>query len=195
MDDLADLSDEALVKQIVAHSYQNENSFAELVRRCQGRVYSTCLRIMGNPQDAEDMAQEALFRAYRKMALFEGRSAFSTWLYRLTVNVCLNELKKQRRIPQPEKIALEEMTGMRDSPSLNGSHGVDIIQEDLGQALRDLPEPQQLILQMRDLEERSYEDIARQNGISLSAAKMRILRARVALRSALLSSRQEQAMR
>lgn len=178
MIDLRKLSDEALVKRVIDQRFQDESSFAELVRRYQGRVFATCLRMMEDTHLAEDMTQEALFRAYRKLASFEGRSSFSTWLYRLTVNVCLNELKRLRRTVH---LPLDELNEFPLGPNQVGSDPDQAHQQEFRQALNELPEQYREILQLRELEGRSYQEIASRMEISLSAAKMRVQRARAVL--------------
>ena len=74
----------------------DQQAFAALVQRHQATVYRVCYRVLGNREDAEDAAQEAFLRAYRKLDTFRGESAFGTWLLRLAVNVALNEHQRRR---------------------------------------------------------------------------------------------------
>ncbi len=91
----ADVTDAALVARAQAGERQ---AFSTLVRRHQATVYRVCYRILGDREDAEDAAQEALLRAYRKLDTFLGQSAFKTWLLRLTVNVSLNERARRKSL-------------------------------------------------------------------------------------------------
>jgi len=72
-------------------------AFEELAAKYQHKIYSLAYRYMGCEEDASDMAQEALIKAYRSLATFKGESSLGTWLYRITTNVCLDELRKRRR--------------------------------------------------------------------------------------------------
>ena len=75
------------------------DAFEELVRAHEKTIYNLALRMVGNPQDAEDMAQEAFLKAYRSLPEFRGESKFSVWLYRIVSNVCLDHLRRQGRRP------------------------------------------------------------------------------------------------
>ncbi len=72
-------------------------AFEQLMERYRKSVYSTCFRMAGNPEDAADMAQEAMLKIFRSMDKFRGNAKLSTWIYRITVNACLDELKKIQR--------------------------------------------------------------------------------------------------
>ena len=75
------------------------DAFEELVKAHEKPVYNLALRLVGNPQDAEDMAQEAFLKVYRSLPEFRGESKFSVWLYRIVSNVCLDHLRRQGRRP------------------------------------------------------------------------------------------------
>ena len=76
----------------------DERAFETLIGPYLDTTYRLCLRMMGNEQDAADMAQEALVRAWRALGSYKGQSRFSTWLYRVTCNVCLDELRKRKNM-------------------------------------------------------------------------------------------------
>ena len=75
------------------------DAFETLLRAHEKTVYNLALRMTGNPEDAEDMAQEAFLKAYRSIDAFRGESKFSVWLYRIVSNVCLDHLRRQSRRP------------------------------------------------------------------------------------------------
>ena len=85
------MTDQELVQ---AARQGDQEAFAQLVEEHQGRVYSLAFRMVGNPDDAADLTQEAFLSAWRGLAGFDGRAAFSTWLYRLTTNACIDFLRR-----------------------------------------------------------------------------------------------------
>src|SRR3954471_11477701 len=82
---------------ILAFRAGNEGAFDRLFERHQEYVYNVCLGILGNPDDARDCTQDTFLRVYRKVGEFRAQAAFSTWLYRVTVNVCVGQLRKRPR--------------------------------------------------------------------------------------------------
>lgn len=90
--------DEDLVRQACQGDHE---AFAELVRRHHGLVYNLCLRLVGQPADAADATQEVFLRVFTRLGHFRGRARFRTWLYRIAVNTCQDELRRRRRRPWP----------------------------------------------------------------------------------------------
>lgn len=99
--ELVGLDDGALVARTQAGERE---AFSELVRRHQIAVYRVCYHILGSRENAEDAAQEAFTRAYRKLETFQGRSRFKTWMLRLTINVSLNERARRREPPRKDML-------------------------------------------------------------------------------------------
>jgi len=87
-------------------------AFEDLVREHQTRLYHTCLRMMANPDDARDMAQEILVKVWRNLPAFKGESSLSTWLYRIAMNTCLDELRRRKKAKQTSMEALAESGGL-----------------------------------------------------------------------------------
>ncbi|MGE5391139.1 MAG: RNA polymerase sigma factor [Deltaproteobacteria bacterium] len=169
-------------------------AFEELVAQYQGKVYALAFRYMGNEEDASDMAQEALLKAYRSLRLFKGNSSFGTWLYRITTNVCLDELRRRKRRITP--LSLDEPLAMQDGEEVDKeipdqSPGADILYEqkefsDYIQVLLDELKPEhKTAIVLRDVMELSYEEIAQTLDCSLGTVKSRISRARDMLRKKL----------
>ena len=107
--DLSQLSDETLVELFVSDPLRYAQAFELLVERYQGKVFGLSLRMMGNRDEAEDQAQEVFVKVYRSLGRFEGRSRFSTWLYRIAVNACLDAIEKRRRRPQAADIEWSDL--------------------------------------------------------------------------------------
>ena len=77
----------------------DRKSYKELYDLCKNRVYSTAIRLLGNPQDAEDAAQETFVKVFRNIHMFRGDSSIFTWIYRITVNICIEHMRKRKNIP------------------------------------------------------------------------------------------------
>ncbi|MGB0387852.1 MAG: RNA polymerase sigma factor [Ardenticatenaceae bacterium] len=179
----SDLSDQKLIELCLARGAKDDRPFSELFRRHQAIVWRVCYRFMGNSQDAEDLTQEVFFKAYRKLDQFEGRSALSTWLYRIAVTTCLNEKRRRSRRPSVTSTSIDDMAESLAADSSEERWLTQIQQSRLLDALNKLNKKQREILQLRDFEQLSYKEISQKLGISLSATKMRIQRARLALQT------------
>jgi len=186
-------SEEQLLKKSLSG---DTRAFEELVAQYQGKVYALAFRYMGNEEDASDMAQEALLKAYRSLRLFKGNSSFGTWLYRITTNVCLDELRRRKRRITP--LSLDEPLATQDGEEMekdipDQSPGADILYEqkefsDYIQTLLDELRPEhKTAIVLRDVMELSYEEIAQTLDCSLGTVKSRISRAREMLRKKLVN--------
>jgi RNA polymerase sigma-70 factor (ECF subfamily) len=153
------------------------------VDRYRDQVINTTYRFLGDLHDAEEMAQEVFLKVYRGLPAFRAESSFSTWLYRITFNTCKNELRRRRRQPTLLDPDLESLGILL--PTMPSAEEVviahqqrDAIQETLNRL--SVADREALIL--RDVQGFSYQEIAEVLGIGLSAAKMRVRRARLAFR-------------
>jgi RNA polymerase sigma-70 factor (ECF subfamily) len=173
-------------------------SFEALYGLHKRRVYSLCLRMMGNTAEAEDMTQEAFLQLYRKIATFRGESAFSTWLHRLSVNVVLMHLRKkglpevsleEQMEPQQEDGPKKDI-GARDNV-LAGS----IDRVNLERAVEHLPPGYRIIFVLHDVEGYEHNEIAEMMGCSIGNSKSQLHKARMKLRELLRISQQEKVAR
>lgn len=181
-------SEEYLVKQ----SMQGETrAFEELVSQYHNKIYALAYRYMGNEEDAYDMAQETFIKAFRSLRSFKGNSSFSTWLYRITTNVCLDELRRRKR--RIVAISLDEPLATQDGDEVekeiaDSSPGVDIIYEQkefsqyIQQLLNEMKPEHKTAIVLRDVMGFSYEEIAEVMNCSMGTVKSRISRAREVLR-------------
>ncbi len=188
---MINLSDQALVEKIRAGDYQ---AFEFLVTRYESKVYRLAIRMLRNPQDAEDALQETFLQVFRGLAGFEGRSKFSTWLFRLATNVCLMRIR--HRETEPSKLLpLEDYLPKLeegDSPQMMdwADRPEDALlskesREKMMEALDKLPPEYRAVFILRDIEGFSNAETGESLGISVAAVKSRLHRARLALRGML----------
>lgn len=164
-------------------------SFEQLVLLYQDKVYSLSLRLTGQAQDAEDLAQEVFVRAYRYINSFRGDSDFGTWLHRIAVNTWLNQKRKiqpkaayslDEPVYSDDGEVKREIADMSEEPEsvLLSSQ----MSEKLHRAVESLPKDQKAVLLLREVEDYTYEEIAGMMDCSVGTVKSRLSRARDALR-------------
>lgn len=166
----------------------SEGAFAQLVDLHGKRVYALALRMTGNPEDAEDVAQEAFLSAWRGLPNFRGEAGFSTWLYRLTSNAAIDFLRKNRR-PRAEYSLDGGVPDLPDpAPSPQDQAESQNLRESVRWGMGELSQAHREILDLREYQGLSYEEIARKLDVDLGTVKSRLSRARCALRKILLQS-------
>lgn len=176
------LTDEDLVDVCRARSPRDDRPFRELFRRYQNVVWRICYGVVRNSQDAEDLTQEVFVSIYRNLKHFEGRSSLKTWIYRIAINTSRNELRRRARRPQLAGKSIEDMSDFLEGEGTVELYWLSQIRNaNLREAIQQLSSKQFEVIRLRDFEQRSYEEIAKLLGISLSATKMRIQRARLML--------------
>ena len=172
----------------------NTNEFESLVLEHQKNVYNLALRMVGNPDDALDMAQEAFLKAYNSLGSFRGDSKFSVWLYRLTSNICIDFLRKSSRqqtlpltfINGEDDVQEIEISDIRFAPETELEKKE--FQEAIWSGLSALPEEYRRILILREINGMSYDEISQAVGIESGTVKSRLFRARKRLCAALTDS-------
>ncbi len=182
-DALTDEADETVVARCQAELPDCLDAYRELVRRYEGLVFSTCMKMLGNIQEAEEVSQDAFLRVFHKIHQFEGRSAFKTWLFRIVYNFCLGKRKalatRRERMESVNEEITAEAEAISASASVAGaafdaSHGPgEMVREALA-GMR--PEEQQIIV-IRFISDLSLDQMAEVLDIGLSATKMRLYRA------------------
>lgn len=171
----------------------NQEAFERLVEENQNKVYSLALRLVGDREEALDLAQEAFLKAWQGLKAFQGESSFSTWIYRLTTNVCIDYLRKQKRRQGVETaVSLDdEDSGWAEPADWEQDPQRKLEQSErvraLGKAMEQLPEHQRRALVLREISGLSYQEIGQALDLDLGTVKSRIARARLALRKILLS--------
>lgn len=159
-------------------------AFNALMEAHQNRMYAVALRMFGSREDAEDCVQEAMLRIYRSLASFKGQSTFSTWVYRITMNICLDEMRRRKNRQGASLDGLLEEgwspSDDRDTPERHALRRE--VRGAILQYIRELPEDMRAAVVLRDIQGLSYEDIARALDANVGTIKSRISRGREKLR-------------
>lgn len=173
------------------------SAFESIYRLHSRRVYALCLRMLGNPEEAEDLTQEAFLLLFRKIQSFRGESAFSTWLHRLTVNVVLMHLRKK----SPPIIPIEATPDPDDetfpvsvdigAPDLLLEGSIDRI--NLERCIQKLPVGYRKIFVLHDIEGYEHNEIAEMLGRSVGDSKSQLHKARTRLREQLHEHQRDKA--
>ncbi len=154
-------------------------AFDELVRDHYARVYACAFRLVGNHEDAEDLAQECFVRAHGALAWYRGQGSLSGWLRRIVVHLAHDRFRAAGRRPEDGALPLErgELTAEPSSQA-----GAQELARVLDEALRRLPAHQRIPLVLRTLEGLDYEEIASVTGVTPATARTQVMKARRALR-------------
>lgn len=172
-------------------------AFEKLIEIYQKKIFNLAYRIVGNFDDAGDLTQEALIRIFKSIANFKEQSSFSTWVYRITTNVCLDEIRKKknrRMLSLDEEIHVEdgEMKRqiMSDDPLPDEVAEREELRSIVSSAIDSLPEEQRIMITLRDIQGLSYDEIAEVLNCPAGTVKSRINRSRQALRNVLMTKRE-----
>jgi RNA polymerase sigma-70 factor, ECF subfamily len=152
-----------------------------LLRRHHPRLLALCRRLTDDPTDAEDACQEALVAVARGIRRFDGRSAFSTWAYRVTTNACLDELRRRRRRPVPDFTPGEEAPAHRPPAAVSDPGDGVAARLDVDAALAAIAPDFRAAVVLRDLCQLSYDEIAEVLDVPPGTVRSRIARGRAAL--------------
>jgi RNA polymerase sigma-70 factor, ECF subfamily len=172
---------------------RDEVAFSEVVRLYQHKVYNLLYRMIGNHEEAEDLAQEVFVTVFKSIDSFRGESKFSTWLYRVAANHCKNRIKYLSRRSRTSGDGLDgvpehSMEDAGSAPLQSHIDGPDQILEGLqlegllAQAIAALDEEHRLLIVLRDVEELSYQEIGEITSLNEGTVKSRLHRARMAIK-------------
>ncbi len=176
------LSDEDLIKYFLSEN--DDHYFTLLLERHARLVYGRCLSMLRSPQDADDAAQVVWTKVYFALPKFRADSQFKTWLFRIVNNHCLNIVRSRKEL----LIELDDNASYDLEPTESTADKIDI-EINVTKMLDSVSKQEKAMLIMKYVDNYSYEDIARQFNISLSAAKMRIVRAKERIRKHAQDSR------
>ncbi len=186
-----DQNDAALVERVQTGDKQ---AFNLLVARYQYRIQNLVARLISNPIEQEDVAQEAFLKAYRALGSFRGDSAFYTWLHRIAINTAKNHLASLSRRPPSQDVALDEpseasglaaMNGLVELNSPEASYQNDQLVTIIKQTIANLPQELRQAIMLREFDGLSYEDIAEAMECPVGTVRSRIFRARDAIEQAM----------
>lgn len=163
----------------------DRGAFDDLVAMTYRGNYTLALRLTGNEEDARDVTQEAYLRAYRSIESFRGDAHFSTWMYRITANCASTHLGRRWRHRHDSLAAADEVIDLRPDSDPNACVEALELRGRVADALAGLPPKLRAVIVLRDIYELPHDAVAEELGISSSAAKVRLHRARNQLRSKL----------
>ena len=164
-------------------------AFEQLMAAHENKMYAVALRMCGNREDAQDCLQEAMIRVFRSISGFKGQSSFSTWVYRITMNTCLDELRRRKNRPNTSLDGLYDAGWSPVDPGQTPEKSALIkdMRRQLQAFIRELPEDMRAAIVLRDVEGYSYDEIASMLDVNVGTIKSRISRGREKLREKIAS--------
>ena len=167
-------------------------AFSSLMEMHERRMYAVALRMCANHEDAQDCLQEAMLRIYRAISSFKGQSSFSTWVYRITMNTCLDELRRRKMRRTTSLDGLLD-SGWSPAEKLETPENNAIRSEQrrqIDRAIASLPDDMRSAIVLRDIQGMSYEDIASALDANVGTIKSRISRGRERSREKIAAQRE-----
>jgi RNA polymerase sigma-70 factor, ECF subfamily len=168
-------TDEELVARTVAG---DADSFNQLILRWERPIYALAYRVIGRDEDARDVCQETFLRAFRALPGFKGQAKFSSWLYRITLNLCRDWIRRQRRTPvvsAPEGVDIVELASAQGpAESIEDLVARKQLSKTVGEAMRFLPEEQRTAIILKEYHGLTFQEIADLQSCPLSTVKTRL---------------------
>lgn len=178
--------EQALIEQCL---HGDPDAFGELIRPYQDRLFNMLYRLVGHAEEAAELQQESVLRAFRALSAYKGESSFYTWLYRIAVNVvCTNRRKLRHRTISIDAGPGENDVELPDTDTQNNpSHRLEAEEQHraVEQALASLAEPYRMVVVLKDVEDLKYEQISEILDIPVGTVRSRLHRARTELRERL----------
>jgi RNA polymerase sigma-70 factor (ECF subfamily) len=178
---------------VIAARDGDREAFDEIVRITHAETYTLAFRLTGNEEDARDVVQEAYFRAFRGLKRFRGDAQFSTWMYRITANCAATHLGRRNKHRHEELLDSDPVVDERPTYDPQQQQETAALRQRLTDALETLPPKLRQVVVLRDIYDLPHEAIAAELGISETAAKVRLHRARKKLRDDLFARREVEA--
>lgn len=166
-------------EELVARSMDGDaDSFNQLIKRWERPIYALAYRTLGREDDARDVCQETFLRAYRAINGFRGQAKFSSWLYRIALNLCRDWMRRQRRTPTvqaPEDVDIADLAAERGpSESIETLVGRRQLGRAVAAAMAKLPEEQRTAIVLKEYHGLTFQEIAEMQGVPLSTVKTRL---------------------
>lgn len=157
----------------------NKQAYAQIINKYKNQLYATILRMTKNPQDAQDLVQEAFIKVYHQLGKYEGKGTFSSWIYRVAINHCMDEFRKKRYKMQQLEISEDQV--------MNPNHPEVIFlkkekNRQLEKLIGTLPEEERIIILLRYVNELSYNEISELVETPVSNVRNKLHRAKKKLR-------------
>jgi RNA polymerase sigma-70 factor (ECF subfamily) len=177
-------------EELVARSMGGDlDSFNQLVLRWERPIYALAYRVIGREQEARDVSQEAFLRAFRALKGFKGQAKFSSWLYRITLNLCRDWMRRERRTPvsqPPEGVDIIELAGdVSAAESIEDLVSRRELGRVVGKAMSSLPEEQRTAIILKEYHGLTFQEIADLLDCPLSTVKTRLYQGLSVLRKQL----------
>jgi RNA polymerase sigma-70 factor (ECF subfamily) len=153
------------------------NAFGELVQRYQASVFSVCYRLLGDSAEAEDLAQEAFLRAFRRLGSYDEERPFGPWMRRVAANLCLNALQQRRPPPSELDDEIDEVPGDPGEMPERAGDRAELAQRVRTGLLR-LPDSYRAVIELRHYQDMRYDEMAAALGIGVGEVRTRLFRAR-----------------
>jgi len=174
-------------EELVARTNGGDSeSFNELIRRWERPIYALAYRQIGREEDARDVCQETFLRAYRALHAFRGQSKFSSWLYRIAINLCRDWMRRERRTPviqPPEDVDLMDLAAANGpSESIEDRIARHDMSRAVERAMAVLPDEQRTAIVLKEYHELTFQEIADLVGCPLSTVKTRLYQGLAVLR-------------
>ena len=157
----------------------NKQAYAHIINKYKNQLYATILRMCNNPQDAQDLVQDAFIKVYNQLSKYNGKGSFSSWMYRVALNHCMDEFRKKRYKMKQVEINEEHVV------NLNHPEVIFLKKEksrQLERLIATLPEDERLIILLRYVNELSYNEISELAEVPLSKVRNKIHRAKKKMR-------------
>lgn len=169
------------VKEVLAG---NKQAYAHIINKYKNQLYATILRMTKNPQDAQDLVQDAFIKVYHQLDKYDGKGSFSSWIYRVTINHCMDEFRKKSY--KMKKVELHEESAINPK-----SPEVIFFKKEknrqLERLISTLPEDERMIILLRYVNELSYQEISELVQIPLSQVRNKLHRAKKKMRETVKS--------
>jgi len=175
-----DFNDQLIVSQVVSG---HKDLFRLLVRQYERAVYGMGLNFFRNREDASDFTQEVFLKAYRSLSGFEGRSRFSTWLYKIAYNTAINEVNRRKEYQSLAEEDADKLASSGDTPERTTLRGA--AKEAVRAAVKELPERFRVCVDLFFFYDRSFKEIEAITGITVNTIKSHVFRAKMLLREKL----------